>query len=205
MTSRSHLPSLSGNKLDYHPLPAGSPLLSLCDKCFPFFLTRRSESGSDMTGPRSGTRPTGGSWSTTTCKSWRKARPMENQRDESIPQLYPTLAERKIVTSTLDSSTPLLALNMRPVASMLITSFNKSATPLFQKKKKRYFSVFWNIGGGGVSSQSIQRECELSPSSWLDERPDLHNSREVIPPILSHRAGNQVCHCCGTTSYKSSF
>merc|ERR1712016_262141 len=136
MTSRSHLPSLSGNKLDYHPLPAGSPLLSLYDKCFPFFLTRRSESGSDMTGPRSGTRPTGGSWSTTTCKSRRKARPMEIQRDENIPQSYPTLAERKIVTSTLDSPTPLLALNMRPVVSMLIISFNKSTTPLFQKKKK---------------------------------------------------------------------
>ena len=137
MTSRSHLPSLSGNKLDYHPLPAGSPLLSLYDKCFPFFMTRRTESGSDMTGPRSGTRPPGGSWSTTTCKSWRKARLMEIQRDATIPQSYPTLAERKIVTSTLDSSTPLLALNMRPVVSMLIISFNKSTTPLFQKKKKK--------------------------------------------------------------------
>ena len=62
---------------------------------------------------------------------------MEIQRDENIPQSYPTLAERKIVTSTLDSSTPLLALNMRPVVSMLIISFNKSTTPLFQKKKKK--------------------------------------------------------------------
>ena len=136
MTSRSHLPSLSGNKLDYHPLPAGSPLLSLYDKCFPCFMTRSTASGSGMTGPRSGTRPPGGSWSTTTCKSWRKARQLENQRDANIPRSYPTLAERKIVTSTLDSSTPLLALNMRPVVSMLIISFNKSTTPLFQKKKK---------------------------------------------------------------------
>ena len=60
----------------------------------------------------------------------------EIQRDENIPQSYPSLAERKIVTSTLDSSTPLLALNMRPVVSVLIISFNKSTTPLFQKKKK---------------------------------------------------------------------
>ena len=74
MTSRSHLPSLSGNKLDYHPLPAGSPLLSLYDKCFPCFMTRSTASGSGMTGPRSGTWPPGGSRPTTSCCSWRKAR-----------------------------------------------------------------------------------------------------------------------------------
>ena len=145
MTSRSHLPSLSGNKLDYHPLPAGSPLLSLYDKCFPCFMTRSTASGSGMTGPRSGTRPPGGSWSTTTCKSWRKARQLENQRDANIPRSYPTLAERKIVTSTLDSSTPLLALNMRPVVSMLIISFNKSTTPLFQKKKINFLHHYLHL------------------------------------------------------------
>ena len=39
-----------------------------------------------------------------------------------------------------------------------------------------------------VHQQPVHTErAELSPSSWLDERPDLHNSRRVtLRPVLSH-------------------
>ena len=124
MTSRSHLPSLSGNKLDYHPLPAGSPLLSLYDKCFPCFMTRSTASGSGMTGPRSGTRPPGGSWSTTTCKSWRKARPMEIQRDATISTIVSNFGgEEDSHKYTWFFDATLGFLNMRPVVSVLIIPF----------------------------------------------------------------------------------
>ena len=51
-------------------------------------------------------------------------------------------------------------------------------------------SVFWNGWAALVwcEHRPVHTErAELSPSSWLDERPDLHNSRRVtLRPVLSH-------------------
>ena len=51
-------------------------------------------------------------------------------------------------------------------------------------------SVFWNGWAALVRCEQkpVHTErAELSPSSWLDERPDLHNSRRVtLRPVLSH-------------------
>ena len=89
-----------------------------------------------MTRPRSGAGPTGGLRPTTSCWSWRKARPwrtsvMHKFHDRDL------LAERKIVPSTLEASTPIMVFKNEACGLRVDNTISINWQRLAPKKKKK--------------------------------------------------------------------
>ena len=136
-TSLSHLPSLSGNKLDYQ-------LLQQAPHYYHFTINSSRTVWPGVWQEEVAWQGPEVAQDHQEVRGQLPPADREGRRGIGEPAwwknstIVSSLAERKIVTSTLDSSTPLLAFKKRGLGSPCWKlNLKKSTTPLLKKKKKK--------------------------------------------------------------------